>query len=644
MAPSPQQDSAPAGLRARLALHGVGWRWRSSHAAAWQIILVGITILVLGLWVARYKHQGTRHVEFTGHADASGYVHMARSLAQGRGLTVPYVSWHFIPYDPAIARREDHWPPFLALCMAPLVRLIGDAPWVYRLAPIAIGSIGLPLAVAALAGALSRRGYVALWAGLLAMVHPLVFNLSTQILSDVATAMLVAAYAAAVLAGARRDDRFALAGLLAGLAFLAKGSQLLLLPLLPVLAVIVAGWRALWRRGVWLGLLAGGLVAGWYLAGTARAYGDPLHNTQRYAAGYVGLLDWEEGTYRAYWGRDLPGVRDRWTLHADRYARAVRRYREEVVRWAVLGPRATAADWDLWGATGASARRWLSGRPDKRPPNMDSAPVPRLSLRDCRDPAPALTGTLGLGLAAVVFACGLLARPGRALARRWAPIERRRRVPAWPPLARPLLALALIAAAQGVVLVYLWQAMARLALVFLPLNLALGCTAVSRLIEWPWRLACPRLLARRHGWATVLLALLCGVGAWRCRDHLPVWHAAVANRDDWLETEPNRQVALGKWFAARAPNAVIMTRYPWQMLYHAAPGNRAVTPPLGSAETLFAVARHYRVTHLVNDVRRPALVPYLEGARPGLRRIADTPVEIYELDYAQLPGLNGLSE
>ena len=56
------------------------------------------------------------------------------------------VSFFFIPYPREVTHREDHWPPFVAFVAAPFVRIWGPEAWVIKLAPILIGSIGLPLA------------------------------------------------------------------------------------------------------------------------------------------------------------------------------------------------------------------------------------------------------------------------------------------------------------------------------------------------------------------------------------------------------------------------------------------------------------------------------------------------------------------
>ncbi len=106
-------------------------------------------------------------ISFVGHSDDAAYAIMGDSLVNGRELDVNYVSYFFIPYDRGITRREDHWPPFMGFMIAPCFYIWGKAAWVAKLPAMFFGSIGLPLATALLAYALSRRGYVAIVAGLL---------------------------------------------------------------------------------------------------------------------------------------------------------------------------------------------------------------------------------------------------------------------------------------------------------------------------------------------------------------------------------------------------------------------------------------------------------------------------------------------
>src|SRR5205814_90265 len=187
--------------------------------------------------------------------DEASYALQGKSILEGRGIRVDYVSEFTGIYPRGITHREDHWPPFLAYSIAPFYSIYGVEAWVARLPGICYASIGLPLMAGLLTWALTRRGYAALVAGLLMMMTPQVYGQSMRVLSDGATAMLVAGFCAWMLWAGRGGERnksfrlgggmYVLAGLFLAGAYYAKASELFLLGLYPVLAVMTSGRR--WR-------------------------------------------------------------------------------------------------------------------------------------------------------------------------------------------------------------------------------------------------------------------------------------------------------------------------------------------------------------------------------------------------------------
>jgi hypothetical protein len=78
-----------------------------------------------------------------------------------------------------------------------------------------------------------------------------------------------------------------------------------------------------------------------------------------------------------------------------------------------------------------------------------------------------------------------------------------------------------------------------------------------------------------------------------------------------------------------------MTRDPWELHFHSQ--EKAVQIPLGQLDRVLAVARHYGVTHLIPDFRRPGLEPWLKGHVPGLRKVFEAPgAALYEIDWHAL--------
>lgn len=108
-----------------------------------------------------------------------------------------------------------------------------------------------------------------------------------------------------------------------------------------------------------------------------------------------------------------------------------------------------------------------------------------------------------------------------------------------------------------------------------------------------------------------------------------------ALRDDALAAERRpSSVVIADWVAANTPpDAVIMTRNPWELSFHS--GREAVMIPYDSLDAILAVAQRYQVTYLQldhldrKDLRRPALAPLYDGREAfGFRKVYATPTWI----------------
>ncbi|MGI8858511.1 MAG: ArnT family glycosyltransferase, partial [Thermomicrobiales bacterium] len=95
------------------------------------------------------------------------------------------------------------------------------------------------------------------------------------------------------------------------------------------------------------------------------------------------------------------------------------------------------------------------------------------------------------------------------------------------------------------------------------------------------------------------------------------------------QTSGNAMVELANWLQANtAPDAVVMTRNPWEIAWHSE--RRAVMLPLGSIDDVYAVMRQYGVTVLaldhINDqstIRQSLLPLYSFKEMPGITRRYD---------------------
>ena len=119
------------------------------------------------------------------------------------------------------------------------------------------------------------------------------------------------------------------------------------------------------------------------------------------------------------------------------------------------------------------------------------------------------------------------------------------------------------------------------------------------------------------------------------------------------QTDASDPVAIGRWIAANTPpDAVVMTRNPWEMSWHS--GRRAVMLPLGTTDEIYATMRQYHVTVLALDhlndqntirdgIRSLGLYSWRES--PGFTHATYNPDAagtatylIYRVDPAALPG------
>ena len=657
-------------------------------------------ILALCVPVTRMRMALVEGNHDIGHADAPAYALQARSLATGRGLRIPYVTGFFHPYSPEIWRTDDQWPPFLGVVLAPVFRVHGPDAEKARMAMVALGGIALPLAAGALAGAATGKAWAALLGALGMLLSNRLLRESTVVLSDIATMMLVCAYGACVLMSTRRRAWLVAAGAVGAMAYFAKGSQALLLGLLPLLALILHGPRILLHRSLLGGILAFLLLVFPRWHANARAFGNPLHSTQNYVTSFFGLGAagnvrdaWDPRFYAVHWGRNLPRLTDRFQDRA-RLKAGMRKNAEEYARLILLGPDAPAGAWPRLGRAGVWLHEALLGSQARRGGDGGGWLTPRAW------PAWWFTAVHGAGLLWALALAPLVAMGRgmgwgiRRLRRRRAsgpaspeadasgtgPAETRAaEVPEAPESgvpdgaasggvesesdpsggvapyeARPVVptrlrvtaALLTLLLAQAGFVIVLWEALPRLALPVLPLAWALGLVPLAVAVDgltWPmrwaafrWTPARVRPAVRHLRW--VLACLLC-VGAWAAgRAPLRRLAARQIEQVGPVRASPNfgRIRGTGAWIGEHLPpDAVIMSRTPWQILFYSPDTVRGVGLPYARPEVIFAIARYYGVTHFIMDRPRPGLWAFLRRGHPALTRIRGAPFAVYAIDYTK---------
>jgi hypothetical protein len=211
------------------------------------VALYALALIVRAVLVATYPDPA--------YPDSYYYVDVARSIAAGNGLNVDFV-WIFAEVgnrlpNPAVLPipSNAHWLPLASFLQAPFITLLGPTALASALPGILIGSLAAPLTwlIARDAGA---RPLVGAAAGLLSAVPGAATVFVGQPENFAILHPLVAATIWLTARGLKGDGRsFALAGLLAGLATLARNDGILLAGAVGMvwLADRIRYWRS--RRG-----------------------------------------------------------------------------------------------------------------------------------------------------------------------------------------------------------------------------------------------------------------------------------------------------------------------------------------------------------------------------------------------------------
>lgn len=190
------------------------------------LLLYLLAVAVRGVLIATFPDPA--------YPDSSYYVEVARSIAAGRGLNIDFV-WIFaevgnrIP-DPAMLPipSNAHWLPLASLVQVPGILLLGPTALGSALPLALVGALAAPLTWA-IARDMGTTRTVALGAGVLSAIPGAGTVFMAQPENFAILHPLVAATLWCVARGLRGDARaYAFAGLLAGLASLARNDGVLL--------------------------------------------------------------------------------------------------------------------------------------------------------------------------------------------------------------------------------------------------------------------------------------------------------------------------------------------------------------------------------------------------------------------------------
>lgn len=570
-----------------------------------------IALLLGAIWIG-YEAWVIAHLPYVGHADYADNAVVARNLVAGRGWVVDYVTQFYQVYE-SVTRPQETWPLLQPVWIAPFVAVFGPQAWAVKVPNLLFNVLLLVLVFTIGSRVWDRR--VGLVAALLVLTNHLFFTLTIYATSDLAFVVFVtgAVYLLYRAVETKKNGYLTGAGALTGLMLLQKPSGALIAVGMGVWLLMQLwqqhrqgqppSYRSWWGRGEGALLtahrfpLAGVLVpfGVWaaiallilipYMLRNMALFHTPVYSTERYDAwvlGYRGNSDeaWSD-IYRVYapeLGGD--GLPDRsWILRWG-FDQTWEKFRTQVQATRnYLMP--------AWGVLpGASAdtgyASWLLSQNENK--NLLPPPGAWFSLLGVLAALRVRRRLLSLlSLAFVPYTLFLLTYWHANEERYWLML-----IP-W---------LALLAAWV------LWAGYDRLAAIqngrWTPVGLILVVLAISSIIGPSWPIISYKVQKEPAKWAADLAAY-----AW-VRAHTP-------------------------------PDAVLMTRNPWQLNWHA---ERAAVmiPNTSNRDMLLVLAEHYHVDYMVFDslqrVKSDAarvLAPLI-NAPPDIQ-VGDT-IEGFTLVYA----------
>ena len=215
------------------------------------VALYALALAVRAVLVAMYPDPA--------YPDSYYYVDVARSIAAGNGLNVDFI-WIFAEVgnrlpNPAVlpVPSNAHWLPLASFLQAPFVSILGPTALANAIPGVLIGSLAAPLTwlIARDAGA---RPLVGAAAGVISAIPGPAAAFMVQPENFAILHPLVAATLWLTARGLKGDGKsFAIAGLLAGLATLARNDGILLAGAIGLvwLGDRVRAWRAHRGRRAW---------------------------------------------------------------------------------------------------------------------------------------------------------------------------------------------------------------------------------------------------------------------------------------------------------------------------------------------------------------------------------------------------------
>jgi 4-amino-4-deoxy-L-arabinose transferase-like glycosyltransferase len=498
---------------------------------------------------------------------------------------------------------------------------MGKTAFAAKLPSLIISSL-VSLAGYFLGRKLSKSKTVGLASALNILAYPSIFTYSLHCLSDVTFAFMVFLTTLFAVKGMDDGRYFYPMGVCMALACYAKGSGLVLIPAYVLFYLIccsshdsrnVVPSRNLVQDKKFLsGLgLAFLVLLPWFIRNTIHFH-NPIFSTQQFCAGYIGYQSWETGTYSLYWGENLPSFFTKFKYGVGTVAQNTIKFFKQYLWWTFI---------DIDKSTGEF--KW----------------------RDFYTYVTGIPAAIGLVMLFISSLYALFVNTTK----RFTSHSVEREVETDPSLrsrARFLGRTRFLSAICSGISSFLqtWQNrllhIVWLVILFHFLFLSISWDTIDRLafpasslvIVTGW-VVYHTILKSIFNWSKyskqiVTILLIAGM--------IPVvWYSGEAIYRTWQTSGyPYREdgqewMDAGRWLKTNAPGSVTMTRNPWELHFYSE--QKAIQIPLAELDKVIEVAKFYGATHLIPFDERPALKPWIDGEREGLKLVYDKGLKIYEI-------------
>lgn len=225
-----------------------------------KLLLICLGALLLRLILLQFVH-------FPGIADPNHYYNLGVRLVEGHGFTIDYI-WQYNDAYPAVEHSEDYWMPLTGILAAASMSVFGIGVTQALLPFILLGSL-LPLVAYFAARQFGAKEDTSLFtAAAVAVLPEFVLN-SLRTDTTLPNALLLGTCILFLTDGLRRGRwySFAISGIAAGLAYMTRSENALLLPMLVALLVIsrILMPRLHWRYAILIPLIAVLIALPWSL-------------------------------------------------------------------------------------------------------------------------------------------------------------------------------------------------------------------------------------------------------------------------------------------------------------------------------------------------------------------------------------------